>query len=627
MKLHKINIKRFSFLATLLVLLVFAACEDEETVGLSPTADLESLIIEAEDLIENSEEGTSPGDYQPGAKQKLQDVLIWVDWQIDNASENKEISDAAIKLQAQIEKFKASTVQLAIPIWNNSAGSYIQISDNIKTVLSENNNFTIEVETYYLGPGWIETIFSAGEGDDGAPFGFNLRCFGDQLDLTIGAGPDGWNVTSLPGGAGLRPGEWAHYAVTKSGSEWKVYLNGVEVISNPEGSAETYFRPDVPFAIGESAFWPGRAYNGMIKDFRVWSEVRTPEQLIENKDLTLDGTEDGLEVYFPLDANLGTEFKDNTGNFTATIVGSDVIWAPDGIPPVIELDFSTLDAAITNAQEMKESIVEGENDGDYPVGTKDFIQAAIDNALEIKESAEKQDEVDAATEALNSAVENAEDNLVADAMGVYIDREDPDAVGLRITPNYTPQGDYTVEFDLRLKTLFMESGDNGEIFGNGSFGLRVFGYNEFTEQAIANSGRLWNFTNWNGAYDGPEAPPFSVKSGEWQHVAIVHNQTDNTTAIVVDGVEVALQTGISAPLESGWGEIWLGNSWGGKMNGSIKDFRIWDEAKEYSELDAEIDGSEANLQIYFPLDRVAGVSFSDVTGNYNAELRGIEWNK
>jgi hypothetical protein len=46
-----------------------------------------------------------------------------------------------------------------------------------------------------------------------------------------------------------------------------------------------------------------------------------------------------------------------------------------------------------------------------------------------------------------------------------------------------------------------------------------------------------------------------------------------------------------------------------------------------SELNAEIVGNEPDLHIYFPLDRVAGLSFADETGNYNAELRGVVWEK
>lgn len=615
-----INITKYSFLAMLLLMLAFAGCKEEVT-ELTPSPDLEALYAEAEDLIATGVEGTSPGDYKPGSKDQLQDVLTWVDWVVANGDDQSEIDQAAIRLEKYIELFKTSIVQLAIPLFNNTSGSWIEISENIKSLLAD--NFTIEIEAYYLGPGWIETIFSAGEGDDGSQFGFNLRCFGDRFDLVVGSG--GWHESYVEGGAGLKAGEWVHYALTKSGSVWKVYMDGVEVISEPDFPSETFFRADVPFTLGETPFWPGRAYNGMLKDFRVWSEVRTADQILANKDEQLEGTEENLEVYFPLDADLGTEFMDNTSTYTAKLVGPGVVWAPDGIPPEIILDFTSLDAAIADINTFMGTVVEGENDGDYPIGTKDYLQALIDEANALKGTAEKQDEVDAMTDKLVDNLDVVVENPVADAMGIYVDRENSSAVGLRITPNYTPQGDYTVEFDLNIKTLEMDG--SGEIFGNGSFGLRLNGYAELTEEAILNSGSVWNFTNWNNVWDGPTSAPLVIKSQVWQHVAIVHNQADSTTAIFVDGTEVAMQDSIGYPLESGWGEIWLGNSWGGKMNGTIKDFRIWDAVKDASELNADIVGTEPDLHIYFPLDRVAGVSFSDVTGNYNAELRGVEWEK
>ncbi|WP_439185699.1 hypothetical protein [Carboxylicivirga taeanensis] len=50
--------------------------------------------------------------------------------------------------------------------------------------------------------------------------------------------------------------------------------------------------------------------------------------------------------------------------------------------------------------------------------------------------------------------------------------------------------------------------------------------------------------------------------------------------------------------------------------------RMWDVARDAAELDAEITGSEDGLKIYFPLNKVAGVKFDDVTGNYKGEMRG-----
>lgn len=626
MKALKINIKLWSYLAAFLMIFAFAACDDDDSVGIFETVSLDALIVEAENLIATSVEGTSPGDFKPGTIAELEEVLVWVEWQIANAESQDDIANAALRLQKYIDKFKTNTVQLAIPIFNNTSGSWIQISENIKSVLVD--NFTIEIEAYYVGPGWIETIFSAGEAHIGTTYGFNLRSFGDRFDMVIGTGENSWKEAYYPNGEGLKLGEWVHYALTKSGSEWKVYMDGVEVISVTDGPTETHFTADVPFTLGETAAWPGRAYNGMLKDFRVWSQVRTSEQLIANKDEKLEGTEEGLEVYFPLDADLGTNFKDNTGNYTAKFVGNSVIWAPDGIPPIIELDYTNLDAAIAEATTLKENVVEGENDGDYPVGTKDYLQSLIDDGAELKEEAEKQDQVDGMASSINDKLKLVKKFLVADAEGVYVDREDPNAVGLRITPNYTPQGDYTVEFDVKLKTLFMESGNSGEIFGNGHFGLRVYGYNEYTEADILNSGGLWNFTYSDPAvgYAGPTAPDLTMKSEVWQHVAIVHDEAAKTTTIFIDGEEVGTDSDISYPVESGWGEIWLGNSWGAKMNGSIKDFRIWDVVRDTADLNADIDGTEAGLHLYFPLDKVAGVKFDAVTGDYEAEMRGIDWN-
>ena len=141
-----------------------------------------------------------------------------------------------------------------------------------------------------------------------------------------------------------------------------------------------------------------------------------------------------------------------------------------------------------------------------------------------------------------------------------------------------------------------------------------------------NSGGLWNFTNAGSGWQGPKTDPLVMKTGEWQHVALVHDNTARTTKIFVDGEEKASFEDIGAPNVSGWGEMWLGNGWG-KMDGYIQDFRLWDVVRAPEELDADIEGTEAGLNAYFPLDKVAGVKFNDVTGNYQGEMRGIEWNK
>jgi len=290
---------------------------------------------------------------------------------------------------------------------------------------------------------------------------------------------------------------------------------------------------------------------------------------------------------------------------------------------VIVLDKSKLEGAIQDLTDFKATIVEGNQDGDYPIGTLAYIDELISNANDKLANETRQSSLDDAAESLLAKIDIINSMLVGATDGIFIDHDNPDAVGLRITPNYTPQGDYTVEFNVKVKSLFGYG--TGEFFNNGNYGIWVYGYDELTEENVLGSGGLWNFTNAGNGWEGPEADALTMKTGEWQHVAIVHDDTARTTTLYVDGEEKGVQTDVGAPEVSGWGEMWLGNGWG-KMDGYMKDFRLWDVARDAADLDAAIDGTEAGLNVYFSLDKVAGVKFNDVTGNYKGEMRGISWN-
>jgi len=627
----KSNTYRSAFLSGILSLLLMfsvVSCKDDDSSGPWDTQSIDVLLTEAENLIANSVEGISPGDYKPGSKAELQEVVTWVNWKLLNSDNQDEIADAANKLSIYIDKFKANTVSLAIPWIKQEPDAYIELLDNpsgggetgkLKGIVS--GSFTIETKVYVVNlqqRGHSNNLFSSEQ--MGPDSGFGVRYFGDG-HIEIVVGDNGWtDVKSDPGV--ITAGKWIHVALTNDGSHQALYIDGVEVISQ---DASYLMAADVPIVIGNSPTWKDRVVNALVKDFRLWGSIRTQQQVNDNKDAELTGTETDLEVLLPLNSDLGSEFTDVSGKYKAKFVG-EIAWMLDGIPPVIELDPAALNTAIASAETLKASVTEGTNDGDYPVGTVDYIQALIDDATEVKEDAIRQDQLDSKADYINTQLAAVQKNLVADATGVLIDREDPDAVGLRITPNYTPQGDYTIEFDVKVKSLFGYG--TGEFFNNGENGVWVYGYTELTEENVLQSGGLRNFSHDDSdrGWDELITDPLVMKTGEWQHVAVVHDNTARTTKIYVDGVEKAVSEDRGSLRESGWGEMWLGNGWG-KMDGSIKDFRLWDVVRAADDLNADIDGSEAGLSVYFPLDKVAGVKFNDVTGNYQAEMRGIVWNK
>ncbi|WP_321316698.1 LamG domain-containing protein [Labilibaculum sp.] len=616
MKTIKFNIKMLSYLAAILMVFTFAACDDDnKSAGNFETGSLDALITEAEGLIATSVEGINAGDFKPGAKKELQEVVDWAYWRIENSDKQEDIADAVVKLQRYIDIFKANTVAIAMPWIQQEEGTGIQISDNIKPVFTK--SFTIETQIYVVNlaqKGYSNNIFATEQ--DGPDSGFVIRYFSDGvIHLNVGTA-EGWKDVKTEPGI-IKSGEWMQIAFVNEITSQKLYVNGVEVLSQ----TQTYLPgADKNFILGNGPTWTDRIVNALLKDVRVWKGARTASEIADNKTAALDGTEANLEMLFPLSANLGDSFKDVTGNYTATIKGK-VEWV--SAPPVIVLDKTNLEAAILEITEFKATIVEGDQDGDYPVGTIAYIDALIVDANDALINEGRQDKLDEMAKSLTGKITLINKMLVADTDGIFIDHDNPAAVGLRITPNYTPQGDYTVEFNVKVKSLFGYGA--GEFFNNGEYGVWVYGYDELTEENVLNSGGLWNFTNAGAGWQGPKTEPLVMKTGVWQHVALVHDNTARTTKIFVDGVEEALFEDIGAPNNSGWGEMWLGNGWG-KMDGYMKDFRLWDVARDVTDLDAAIDGTETGLNVYFPLDRVSGVKFADKTGNYQGDMRGISWN-
>ncbi|MDV7139736.1 LamG-like jellyroll fold domain-containing protein [Maribacter sp. TH_r10] len=613
-RINKIAIGLLS--VTMALFLVISCDDDDDSTGSFSLTELESVISQAEALISESEEGINAGDYQPGSKAELESVVTWVNWRINNSKSQENIDDAAYKLNAAIETFLASTVSPAMPWIQQENDTYIRISDNIKTVLD--GAFTIETQVYAVDlnqKGYSNNLFSAEQ--SGPDSGFGVRYFGTgNIQIVTGDGST-WLDSGDQAAGKMVGGEWIDLAYTNSGSEQKLYING-ELVA--EQSHTHLLAADVSFVIGNSPTWTDRVVNALVREFKIWDTVLDQSTIQGNIGSSVDGTEVNLECYFPFGSDLGSSFSDATGNYTATLEGS-IDWVSE--PPVIILDYTNLNAAIEEITEFRSSVEEGTEDGDYPVGTLDYLDELIAEANEALESEGRQTALDDMATSLSSAITLVNSMLVGDTDGIYIDRDNADAIGLQITPNYTPQGDYTVEFDVKVESLFGYG--TGEFFNNGTFGVWVYGYEELTEENVLNSGGLWNFTDAGAGWQGPDTDPLAISVDQWQHVAIVHDDAARTTTLYVDGEQMGQDSDIGAPNVSGWGEIWLGNGWG-KMDGFIKDFRLWDVARSQGELDAEISGNETGLHIYFPLDKVNGVKFVDETGNYSAEMRGIEWN-
>lgn len=135
--------------------------------------------------------------------------------------------------------------------------------------------------------------------------GYMLRCGNNgQLGLTLGNGA--WTDLLSPTET-LSLNTWQHVAATYDGSTMTLYVDGVEVASS-----------NVTMIIGQSNqnliignyTGGGRPFLGTIDEVRVWNVSRTENEIVDNMNECLTGSETGLQAYY--------QFEDGIGSTTVT---------------------------------------------------------------------------------------------------------------------------------------------------------------------------------------------------------------------------------------------------------------------------------------------------------------------
>jgi hypothetical protein len=105
-------------------------------------------------------------------------------------------------------------------------------------------------------------------------------------------------------------GKWYHMAATKQGGLTKLFINGV-LVSTANGGTNPATSAD-PLTIGYAGF---HAYHrGQIDEVRLWNAARTNQEILDNYNVGLSGTENGLLAYYNMEEGQGTSLTDLTGN-------------------------------------------------------------------------------------------------------------------------------------------------------------------------------------------------------------------------------------------------------------------------------------------------------------------------
>ncbi len=621
---------------------VLVSCKDDEP-GPDPgnevsLDDLVTLITEANGLLDGAEEGFELGQYQIGSIAKLQDVVDNAQQIVDAQSEDQALIDnAESQLKTAIDDFKASVIATVANPWVQQAvGNKIKLVDNVSGggtegallgLIDVGKSFTIELDIY---PVSFETIFNdngvigASAQFDGSgqtvDDGFYVRYHDNgHLFYEVGSPGGGWQGTGTADG-GLVVGQWNHIAYMHDGEEQILYVNGNEVFrtqfnyqSITENANENI---GGGINIGGAIDWGDRTSNALYKDIRIWSKAIPAADL--NKD-GLTGTGDGLEAWFPMASDQGNSFADVSGNFRAEL-DDLVVWAPNGDPDQVEVDYTALEALISDAESFAAGITEGTNAGDYGIGTGEWLQQYIDEADEVVSSSGSGADVANAIADLEAALDIAKENKVAGgaANGFSNDGENG---AMRVTPNWHPEGaSFTIDFMYRPTQL------GGDITGNGELGVFFDSSNDPEGEGPSGLQYYYSDTDlgdWSRAIT--DAGVMSVDT--WYNIVLAYDADNKTQTVYVDGAAVATKENVGPAGNNGWGELWIGASWG-YCKGSFQSYRVWNKVLTADQFQADIaDASnESDLEVYLPFDIKDAPIFKDATGNHFVEQRGeITW--
>lgn len=282
-----------------------------------------------------------------------------------------------------------------------------------------------------------------------------------------------------------------------------------------------------------------------------------------------------------------------------------------------ERDTTELEATIASAQMLHDTAVEGSNPGEYPVGSKAILQAAIDDAQAVVDDlTQGQSAVDAA----NATLEDAVTVFVNSVNGISV--LNLDGASHIETPSFQGISGGA------MRT--MEAWINTTASANNATLIMSWGVSEAQQKwdMRINQGRL-RIEYSGGGINGTT----TINDGTWHHVAVVltvdgGNLQDNAQ-LYVDGVlENSSGNGTAPTNTSNLNNFNIGRSASQTERffaGQISDVRIWSVARSASEImsnkDSRLTGSETGLAGYWKLNDGLGTTVTDSgpsnhTGNF-----------
>ncbi|MEB3342272.1 DUF4347 domain-containing protein [Okeania sp.] len=193
---------------------------------------------------------------------------------------------------------------------------YVRVPSSDKLDLSSNGKFTQEAWVDVTGSG-EQAIFGDGTYQTNNQKAFPRLWITKKQGVKAAFG-DGevYHELFSPDNV-LNPNSWNHLAATFDGTDYKIYVNGVEIVSTDKYKGK---KPDnsQQFDIGRNG--ESDYFQGAIDEVRLWNVARTPGEIQNAMVTPLTGEETGLIGYWSFENNTNdSSSNDNHGTYVDNI--------------------------------------------------------------------------------------------------------------------------------------------------------------------------------------------------------------------------------------------------------------------------------------------------------------------
>jgi len=221
------------------------------------------------------------------------------------------------------------------PSWNAGTQPPVYFNCGTSNILNTGNELTMEVWVRMYNSTWNQKIMGkvTPAFDNGYVMGIQLGQNYSEI----------WNpaLNTIQAGSTPLDSAWVHFATTfGSGGQMLCYVNGEQVGGLPL-TGNAIASSSNPFIIG-IAPWDLTNFQcfGQIDEVRLWSVVRTQDDIKSTMHKQLLGTEPGLVAYYDFNQSTGGNLPDLSGNGnTGTINSGAAYWS-----------WTTSHAAVGNGQ-------------------------------------------------------------------------------------------------------------------------------------------------------------------------------------------------------------------------------------------------------------------------------------